>query len=146
MSDAIFGQVTTPAWRRRLFELDPATVRQGVWAVPVLAVVSLFYVFAASAGLFRDLPTETDYYNRLAEGFRHGHLYFDELPSPALLAKPDPFASENAGLWLWDASLYKGHYYMYWGPVPGLLLLAFKTLTSSHDRISDQWPTTLFTL
>jgi hypothetical protein len=146
MSDSIFGQVTIPAWRRRLLELHPATVRQGLWAAPVLAVVSLFYVFAASAGWFRDLPTETDYYNRLAEGFRHGHLYFDELPSPTLLAKPNPFASENAGLWLWDASLYKGHYYMYWGPVPGLLLLAFKTLTSSHDRISDQWPTTLFTL
>jgi hypothetical protein len=131
---------------RALIRVHPETVRAVVWAAPVLALISLLYVFLASAGWFRDLPTETDYYDRMAEGFRHGHLYILQQPPPALLAKGDPFSALNINLWLWDASLYKGHYYMYWGPVPGLLILALKLLTGTHERISDQWPTALFTL
>jgi hypothetical protein len=124
----------------------PASIERMCWALPVLLVISLFYVFMASVGRFRDLPTQTDYYDLMCEGFRAGHLYIKELPSPWLLAQPDPFAYSNAGGWLWDASLYKGHYYMYWGPVPGLMLLAFKVLTRTHERITDQWPTTLLML
>jgi hypothetical protein len=131
---------------RALLGAHPATVRGVVWAAPVLAMISILYVFLASAGWFRDLPTETDYYDRMAEGFRHGHLYIQQQPPPALVAKSDPFSASNLNLWLWDASLYKGHYYMYWGPLPGLMILAFKLLTGSHERISDQWPTALFTL
>jgi len=124
--------------------VSPSTERRLVWALPVVLAISVYYVFLASAGTFRDLPQQLDYYDRMCEGFRHGHLYILQAPSPELLEKADPFAYSNVNLWLWDASLYKGHYYMYWGPVPGLLLLAFKVLTGSHERITDQWPTALF--
>ncbi len=49
-------------------------------------------------------------------------------------------------LWLWDASLYKGHYYMYWGPVPALCLLAFKLLTGHTKEVIDQWVGYFFAL
>lgn len=117
-----------------------------LWSLLVVAAISVYYVFLASVGTFHDQPWQLDYYDQMSEGFRAGHLYIRTAPSPALLAMSDPFRFDNINLWVWDAALYKGRYYMYWGPVPGLLLLAFKVLTGSHERISDQWPTTLFML
>jgi putative flippase GtrA len=70
-----------------------------------------------------------DYYNLLAQGFRKGHLYMDAAPDRALLALP---ASERPGNapFLLDASLYRGHYYLYFGVVPVVLLyLPYAALT-----------------
>jgi hypothetical protein len=60
-------------------------------------------------------------------------------PPAALVAKPDPFDRSNEQLWYWDASLYSGHYYLYWGPVPALLLAAFKTLARVIGQLGDQY-------
>lgn len=115
--------------------------------LPLLIAISVFYAFLASSGRFTDLPgIQTNYYDRMAEGFRHGHLYIDEQPDPALLAQANPFADENMELWLWDATLVHGHYYLYWGPVPALLLLAFKLVSRHSGEVTDQWPTLLFML
>ena len=121
--------------------------KQLVVAIPIVLSLCYFYAFLASTGTFQMLPQRPDYYDRMAEGFRAGHLYIVELPNPRLLAKADPYAPENffENLWLWDASLYKGHYYMYWGPVPGLLLLAWKVLTGYHGTVNDQWGTVIYT-
>jgi hypothetical protein len=119
------------------------------FAVPLLALLSFFYLFMASAGTYGPIGGgQTDFYHRLAEGFRHGHLYIDELPSPELLAQPDPYDDSCffKNLWLWDAALYKGRYYVYWGPVPALLILLFKVTTRYQGEITDQWPTLLFML
>lgn len=96
--------------------------------------------------MFREVPGQTDYYDRMAEGFKSGHLYIKEAPSPRLLAAFDPYEDQNVRLGLWDASLYKGRYYLYWGPVPALLLLAFKAVSGSTATVSDQWPTLIFML
>lgn len=110
----------------------------------MVSFISYFYAFMASVGRFEDVPQQLSYYDRMCEGFRHGHLYVVERPSPKLLASPDPFDDSNFPLWLWDASLYGDHYYLYWGPVPALMLLAFKVATGTHKVITDQWLTTLF--
>jgi hypothetical protein len=133
-------------WRRLFVHVSPSTGRRVAWATAIVCVISLYYVFMASAGTFHDLSSQLDYYDQMAEGFRHGHLYIQRLPLPALLAASDPYASSNRPLWLWDACLYKGHYYMYWGPVPGLFLLAYKVITGTHERVTDQWPTALLIL
>jgi hypothetical protein len=122
----------------------PETVRQLLWCCPVVAAISIFYLFLASAGTFTDLPSQLAYYDKMAEGFRLGHLYIQQVPSAKLLAQADPFRFENYPLWLWDAALYKGHYYLYWGPVPALFLLAYKLATGTREIITDQWPTALF--
>jgi hypothetical protein len=116
----------------------------GVWTV--LAAVSLLYVFLGTAGTFAELPGQSDSYDRMAEGFRAGHLYIEETPSRALLAKDDPYADKYTGLGLWDASLYGGRYYLYWGPVPALFVIAFKTITAFPRAVSDQWLTLIFML
>jgi len=136
-------RLPTRGWRARR-EIHPLTKRTLLWTAPILLALSVFYLFLASAGTFHDLQTQRDYYDLMAEGFRAGHLYIKDVPSPELLAKDDPFRYENIQLWIWDATLYKGRYYLYWGPVPALLLLAYKIVMGSHERITDQWPTALF--
>ena len=121
--------------------------RRLVLAVPVLALVSLLYVFLATAGTFAGLPNQSDYYDQMAEGFRDGHLHLQEKPTAALLAKENPYADEWVReLGLWDASLYEGRYYFYWGPVPALLLVAFKAASGSAGTVNDQWLGLLFML
>jgi hypothetical protein len=126
--------------------LSPRLRRALALAATALAV-ELVYVFVISAGTFTHWPLITAYVNDLAEGFRHGHLHLATEPPAALLAAPNPFDSANAGLWLWDATLFKGHYYLYWGPVPALLLAASKIVFRISSVVGDQvvvfWLTTL---
>jgi hypothetical protein len=115
--------------------------------VATALAVELVYLFVISAGRFTHWPVMTNYVNDLAEGFRHWHLHLATEPPAALLAKPNPFDPANAGYWLWDASLHGGHYYLYWGPVPALLLAAVKTVFRISTAVGDQhvvfWLTTL---
>jgi hypothetical protein len=82
----------------------------------------------------------------MERGFARGHLYISRKPSPRLLAQEDPFHPSNKPLWVWDSTLYDGHFYFYWGPVPALLTWAFKSVTGFTGKISDQTLTLLFML
>ncbi len=107
--------------------------------VLLLAAIEVTYVFIISAGTWSTWPTWNANYNQLAEGFRAGHLYIPTAPSPELLAQRNPFNWSNMRLWYLDASLYKGHYYLYWGPLPALVLLAVKVAARAHAEVGDQY-------
>ncbi len=62
-----------------------------------------------------------DYYNLLVDGFQDGHLYMKVAVDPALLALPQDRRPGNAPFLL-DASLYGGHYYLYFGVAPAVTL------------------------
>lgn len=65
------------------------------------------------------------HYEYLAEGFLKGQLSLSLEPSRELLALPDPYdPARNAPYRLWDASLYRGRYYLYYGPAPALAMAA----------------------
>ena len=93
------------------------------WWLPLALAAGIYFWTATSGGNGAPLAGEkTDYYNLLADGFEHGHLYLPVKPDPRLLALPDPYdPAQNAPYRLHDASLYKDHYYLYFGPVPALL-------------------------
>lgn len=114
-------------------------------ALPIVLAISVFYMFMASAGTFQDLQRQSRY-NLMAEGFQRGHLYIPQKPHPKLLAQEDPLHPSNKPLWMWDATLYEGHLYLYWGPVPALLTWAFKAATGYAGKISDQTLTLAFAL
>jgi hypothetical protein len=114
-------------------------------AVPIVLAISVFYMFMASAGTFDDLRRQSRY-DLMADGFRRGHLYIAQRPSPKLLAQEDPFHPDNKPLWMWDATLYDGHIYLYWGPAPALLTWLFKAVTRYAGTISDQTLTVAFAL
>ena len=112
------------------------------WLLLALVVVAIevAYVFIISAGSFTKWPTWNGNYNLQAEGFRAGHLYLTIPPSPELLAQANPYDWSNSRLWFWDASLYKRHYYFYWGPFPSLVLAAYKAVFGIKEEIGDQYP------
>lgn len=85
------------------------------------------------------IPTQEiqGYHNYLASAFQHGQLHLLIEPSKELLALSNPYdPSQNSccGIQrLHDASLYEGHYYLYFSPVPALLIfLPFHVLTGLY--------------
>lgn len=106
-----------------------------VWS----CLLTAYYVFVVTFGRFEGMADPMDYYDLLAEGWLRGHLYLPVEPQASLLQRDNPFDYAYASDWLWDASLYKGRYYLYWGPVPGLWLMAFKWITQYRLPIYDQW-------
>ena len=94
------------------------------------AVVILYYVWCVTIGLWTKWPYETNYYNLQAAAFSHGQIALEVQPDPALLAFKgfdlyEPDNREGIPV-LWDATLYKGNYYLYWGPAPAVFLAMVK--------------------
>lgn len=104
-----------------------------------IAIVLTAYAFFGSDGTFEfrrvsghaEYDRERGYFGRgyypnLTEGFVRFHLSMAETPHPRLVALRDPWNPEERGradAWgLWDASYYRGKYYMYWTAVPVFLL------------------------
>jgi len=91
----------------------------------LVILASGWLLFAQAArldALFRREPA--GYYGLLVEGFRHGHLYAAVQPHPGLLALPNPYDPvANAPYRVHDLSLYRGHYYLYFGVTPALIFL-----------------------
>jgi len=78
---------------------------------------------------------QTDHYNLLVQGFLDGHLYLKAEVPKTLADCPDPYdpALRPPGVGLHDASLYQGHYYIYHGVAPAVLLLLPFRLLSGID-------------
>ena len=55
--------------------------------------------------------TDTAYFNYLADAFLHGQLYLRMIPEATR-----------------DLSFFKGHYYLYWPPMPAVVLMPFVAL------------------
>ena len=91
----------------------------------VWAVIIIIYVFFITFGNFTTWKASTRYYTLLADAFSKGQLHVDVEPGAALLAADDPYSSEGRPGFedeVWDLSLYKEKLYLYWGPVPALLI------------------------
>jgi hypothetical protein len=111
--------------------------------IPSLLGIILFYAWLASADSGDRPGTTTYYYASLAEGFRNGNLYLPIQPDPRLLALDNPYnllaRAELARSGVEtpiDLSFYGGNFYLYWGPVPALLLATIQ-LFFSQQPIGD---------
>lgn len=108
----------------------------------VLVVVVYVWFVASGRWTARPEPMNlyyTSYYDQLATAFRHGQLSLEAPPDPALLALTDPYkpALRKNILYLLDMSLYRGRYYVYFGPTPALILVVAKTVLPG--TIGDQY-------
>jgi hypothetical protein len=90
--------------------------------------IILVYVWCVSFGLWNIWPESTNYYDLLATSFSHGHIALEVEPDPALLVLENIYEpSQHEGIpFPLDVTLYEGKYYLYWGPVPALLLSLIK--------------------
>jgi len=114
--------------------------QRGEWVAlgALLLVLCAYYVLQISAGTFSVWPDYGTYYDTLANGFLQGHLYTSVQPSRFLLAQPDPYAAALRPYWLWDGSLYQGHYYLYWGPLPALITALVKLVRGRAFVVGDE--------
>lgn len=99
-------------------------------AIMAAASVIIVYVWLVSSGTWTRWNSPTRYYADLARGFQRGHLYLAVKVSPELLKSPDPYEPFPSGATQGplDYSYYNGRYYLPWGPVPALIVLAFHRL------------------
>ena len=96
-----------------------------VW-VAILVVILVFYAWtsitSSSERLISKVPYG-DYYSRMVPQFLQWKFHLPEVPEKRLIALKDPrdCAQRENIYFLWDASLYKGKYYIYWGVTPLLV-------------------------
>ncbi len=109
-----------------------------LFTLPIPIVVLFIYIFLASSGTWTKWVSPTGYYASLANGFKSGTLAVEQKPSPQLIALENPYdmASWSPNTHIpTDMSYYKGSYYLYWGPVPALIIFLLKPIYTG--RIGD---------
>jgi hypothetical protein len=109
----------------------------------LFSLIVIVFVWFITFGTWTRLPSNASaYYNSLSAAFSHGRLFLDLQPSQALLSLPNPYdpaarAEDSAPV---DVTLYGGRFYLYFGPVPALVILPVKLLFHANIRdglISD---------
>jgi hypothetical protein len=145
-SKRYFQWITVPfTWLMKPGEDKPEskhTTRKTGWYAAsgslLVILVSLWYI---TSGRMVTWTPSTTYYDRLANAFMAGQLALLEKPPAALATLANPYQYQNRegiGGYLWDASYFNGNYYLYWGPVPGLMAAAVK-LVNPVWVIEDQY-------
>ena len=110
-----------------------------VFFITTSAVIISYIWFAQPA--VRTLQNSYNYYSEQAIAFKAGNLFVAEEPSINLLSLSNPYdyflrKEHNIEDFPWDVSLYKGKFYLYWGPAPAVLLtlLGQKLLSQIGDH------------
>jgi tetratricopeptide (TPR) repeat protein len=112
-------------------------------ALSALVVLTTYGIIAGTAESELGSRTAGEaYYNRLVDGFRHGHLWLDLAPPAGLANLPDPYDPRaNAPFHrqmyepgrIHDLSYYQGRLYLYFSVVPAVVLfLPFHWLTGAY--------------
>ncbi len=116
--------------------------------VSFVTTILIMIVYIWFAQPFKKDPNDHyNYYSELAIGFKTGHLYLPEKPSPALLSLSNPYdyflrKETNVEDFPWDVSLYNNKFYIYWGPAPSLILTIFSK--DQLHAIEDRYLVLLF--
>src|SRR5215212_6650762 len=103
-----------------------------LWLVFLGCCLLWSYVWIITIGRMEKWPSGKDYYWMLTQSFQKGQTYLPVEPNPALLKLENPYdLQQRKGLdYLWDTTLYKGKYYLYWGPVPAVLGVLVHSITA----------------
>jgi len=73
-----------------------------------------------------EVPGHRNQYEKMADAILKGQLHLDIPVEPGILELENPYdPAQREGLYYqWDHAYYDGHYYMYFGVVPALLVFA----------------------
>ena len=138
-----YADIVLSAFRKTLTLISQNIVSllklfRGYWyTFPVFIFVILVYIWFASSGSWINWVSPTRYYADLANSFKQGKLHLSDRPDSTLLNLPDPYdplARESVAFPI-DYSLYNGKFYLYWGPVPALLLVTISPFI--YGRVGD---------
>lgn len=120
------------------------------WSNPLLLSAILAIYYSGIMGV-NNPAGDGKLYGELADAFLAGQTYLLRTPSEEILSQPDPrrYAIEKGDARVDDLLLYKDRFYIFYGPVPALLLFApFKYLTGEQmdSRFAAWLITTLGTI
>ncbi len=93
--------------------------------------IFITYAWFITYGNFSTWNHTTHYYTQLADGFNNGQLYLERKPNRALIETADlndPNSRPTFDREIWDLSLYKEKFYLYWGPIPALIIAPLQLL------------------
>ena len=94
-------------------------------AVAGLEILMIFLIISSSSHYLQLLAKHQAQYQELAQSFLNGHLYLEEEVPQFLLEMENPYdyalRRAQGQAYYWDAALYDGHYYVYFGVIPCLL-------------------------
>lgn len=107
------------------------------YTFPFALIVILVYIWFASSGSWNRWDSATRYYADLANGFEHRQLHLVTRPNSELLSLSNPYDPElRRGIeFPIDYALYNEKFYIYWGPVPALILVLINPFIS--ERVGD---------
>jgi len=104
-----------------------------LWAALAACALLLAWIANGAAALEGDRTDAWHHYEYLVDGFLKGQTSLSVEPAPELLRLRDPYDPARNGPWrLWDASLYRGRFYLYFGPTPALVMLPWRVATGHH--------------
>ena len=130
-----------PAWLSALRSLQAAAP-----SLASIALVLLFYLWFATSGRWTKMEKPTRHHAYQAVAFSRDQLHLPIMVDPRLLSLSDPYdraERDRLGIKVpTDVSYYHGRYYLYWGPVPGLLILLARPLFGL--RVADSVMALLF--
>lgn len=106
--------------------------KQSIGLILLGFCVLWLYVWIITVGRYDPWPSGKNYYWLLAQAFQRGQTYLPVDPPRELLNLENPYDHhQREGLeYLWDTTLYNGKYYLYWGPVPGVIGAIVSPFTS----------------
>jgi len=133
-----FRRIPPVSW----IEADPSREAAAYGITSAVLVILIYTWFITAGTLTHWFPYYSHYYDLLAQAFQHGQLHLLQSPPTELTSLKNPYdyreREAQTGLsYLWDASLYQGNYYLYWGPVPAAILTAIKPLLAVP--VEDQY-------
>ena len=132
-------------FKQRTSFTSAETTKMVVLFAHLWAFIFIIYTWYITFGTFTEWRASTHYYSLLADAFGKGQLHVDVEPGAALLAAADPYNSEGRPAFdddVWDLSLYKGKLYLYWGPVPAVLMTPAQLVLKT--RLADMYPVFFF--
>jgi len=102
-----------------------------LWLILASCFFLLIYVWVITIGRIEKWPVGMDYYWMLSQAFRQGQTHLLIEPNPELMKLENPYDHKQRREleYLWDASYYKGKYYLYWGPAPAVLGVIVSSIT-----------------
>lgn len=142
--------MVTSLSREATIKTDPTTPNHRI-TLMLLLLIMLFYAWLATYSRSADGGRTTYYYSYLSQGFLQGNLFLPLQADPELLAMENPYdlsaraELEKKGVATpVDFSLYEGKFYLYWGPVPALLLSLVQIFSRGPHPVADFFLAFLF--
>lgn len=117
---------------RLRYGFTPIARKRIAYGTAILACAAAIALQAwfGSAGTWNTWKTYSYYYDQLANAFLKGQTWLETPVNALLLKLPNPYDPAARGnlRFLWDASLYEGKYYLYWGPLPAVVIMVIKLI------------------